>query len=94
MAQESKPKEKENKDPENNQELQENSQNQEQTKSSEEIQKEIAAEKEKELQLIKQRNQALEQELKGKSTYEPPEDPEEKITRECNKYLEGTGLQI
>ena len=64
------------------------------TKTAEDYDKEINEQKEKELQLIKQRNQVLEKELQGKSAYEPPENPDEKLQKECNKYLEGTGFKV
>jgi len=72
-----------------------NEENQEtETENSSNIDEELQTEKAKELELLKQRNAQLEQQLKGKSRYLPPENKDEKTTKECNNFLKSTGMKI
>lgn len=76
----------------------ENTNNESQASSSEtndvSTDEKLEAEKAKELKLLQERNKQLEEQLKGKSTYLPPEDKDKKLTDECNKFLEPAGLKI
>ena len=64
-------------------------------KSIEDIEKEILQEKNRELELIRQKNQKIEEQLRGKGQMAPPEkSPEQLLDEECNKMLEGTGFKI
>jgi hypothetical protein len=60
----------------------------------EDTEKQIQAEKIKQLELIKQKNQAMEEELKGKSFRFTPPSKDDVIKEQCNEILKSTGLKI
>lgn len=63
-------------------------------KTLEEVENEIRIERQKELDLVKEKNKILEQQIRGRGMMFQDKSPEEKQTDDINKYLEGTGLKI
>ena len=66
-----------------------------QEKSIGDIEEELRKEKGKELELIKLKNQRLEEQLRGRGIVSPQiKSKEETEIEECEKFLEGTGMSI